>query len=136
MAGSEPLGIELFNPGNIRQTTIHWRGQDLDYKGQYCKFEAPEWGIRAMAKILDAYEARGIKTLREAIRTWAPPAENDTEAYVSDVCQRVGIGPDTVTHLATLPVIKAIIWHEQGSCPYPDSQILLGMTLAKPTPES
>jgi len=130
-------GLELNNPGNIRRTSTAWRGQDLDYHGPYCKFEAPEWGIRAIAKILMSYQKRGIRTIRGAITEWAPEADgNPTESYIANVAQWTGIDPDTPTFLETLPIIKAIIRQETGEEPYPDSMIELGITLANPQPET
>ena len=40
---------------------------------------------RAAVKILRSYRKRGIVTVKDIIRTWAPPAENNTEAYVKSL---------------------------------------------------
>ncbi len=37
-----------------------------------------------------------LRTIRALITRWAPPKENNTEAYIRRVTDRIGIGPDTV----------------------------------------
>ena len=130
-----PLGVTLSNPGNIRNTGITWSGQDKSYPGPYCKFIAPSWGFRAMARILSSYEKEGIQTIRGAITRWAPASENPTDSYIANVSTWSGIDPDTVTALPALPILKAITRQEQGSCPWPDSTILLGLALNNPQAE-
>jgi hypothetical protein len=79
-----------------------------------------------------SYEREGIDTVRGAIERWAPDTENDTSAYVSDVCTRCEVDPDATVQFSTmlLPLITAIIWHEIGSCPYTDAQINQGILMA------
>ena len=86
----------------------------------------PEWGIRAMARILQNYQDRhGLRTVREMINRWAPPSENDTDSYVRSVARRTGIDPDVPINVRTemFPLVSAIIVHENGQNPY-DSQII------------
>ena len=35
-----------------------------------------------------------LRTIRDIITRWAPPKENNTEAYIRRVTDRIGIGPD------------------------------------------
>ena len=129
-----PLGLRLNNPGNIRLSTIVWQGmaqEQLD--PHFVTFNDPVYGIRAMAKILAAYEARGICTIEGIVSTWAPAADgNNIAAYVQDVCHRCNVGPDELLSvMGFLPhLIEAIIWHEQGQQPYTDDQIQQGIKLA------
>lgn len=58
----QPRGIRNNNPGNIRWGE-NWQGLKKDGKerdSSFCVFESPEYGIRALAKILINYK----KTLR------------------------------------------------------------------------
>ena len=49
------------------------------------------YGIRAGIIILRKYIARGEDTIFKMIRIWAPPCENNTEAYIKNVSASVGI---------------------------------------------
>ena len=122
------------NPGNIRHGD-QWQGMSADQPdASFVKFKTPEYGIRAMGKILLQYRKRGIDTVREIIRTWAPPNENNTPAYVASVCRSCGFGPDETLNLDDVsvmrPLIKAIITHENGQQPYSDAQIEAGLRMA------
>ena len=119
-----PRGIRNNNPGNIEKGD-NWRGlsRDQSSDARFAVFNAPVWGIRAIARLLKNYGARhGIDTVRGAINRWAPPHENDTSAYVNAVAQRVGVSPDSrisLSNPATLTrIIPAIIQHENGQQPY------------------
>lgn len=129
-------GLRNNNPGNIRLGQP-WQGlvptsQRTD--PEFCQFTGPEWGIRAIAKILHNYEVEGVTTLRQAINHWAPPVENDTSSYVNAVSQMTGIQPDIYIDLSAyevvMPMVKAIIYHENGSQPYDDVIINNALALA------
>jgi hypothetical protein len=131
-----PRGVRNNNPGNIRWGD-DWQGlvaPALRTDPEFCQFIASQWGIRAISDILKNYAQDGILTLREAINRWAPPTENDTQSYVNAVSASTSIQPDAhidlSTHEAQFPLIKAIIYHENGMQPYSDDMINLGMKLA------
>lgn len=130
-------GLRNNNPGNIRLGNTHWQGQNpTQTDGSFIQFTSPEYGIRAIAKILDAYAARGINTVQDIINTWAPPIvngkiENDTQAYIDAVAGSMGADPaDQVTDANKAALIAAIITHENGSQPYSASQIDTGISMA------
>ena len=56
------------------------------------------YGWRAAFVILcrTYYNKHKLHTIRALITRWAPPKENNTEAYIRRVTDRIGIGPDTV----------------------------------------
>ncbi|CDG21610.1 Protein P5 [Xenorhabdus poinarii G6] len=103
-----------------------WLGlRDTQTDKSFCQFVSPEYGIRAMLKILCNYERKyGDNTIRQFISRWAPPVENDTEAYINYVSRLVGIASDAVigvNHQRTMTVlITAMIWMENGQQPYSD----------------
>ena len=70
-------GIRNNNPGNIRWGSA-WQGLKVDGKEQdkdFCVFIAPEYGIRAMCKILLNYSRLyKINTVAGIIHRWAPPS--------------------------------------------------------------
>ncbi|MCS3405417.1 structural protein [Pantoea sp. B566] len=118
-------GIRNNNPGNIRWGD-EWKG--LVPEGQrtdksFCQFKAPEFGIRAMIIILRNYQSKyGLKTITGIIKRWAPPNENDTQAYIRSVAQATGTYADKPIDLTDsrklFPLLQAIIKHENGSQPY------------------
>jgi hypothetical protein len=80
-------------------------------------------------------DKHGCDTIREIISRWAPPFENNTTAYINAVAKWVGVGPDDQIDLHTfpimLPLVTAIITHENGGNPYEGTSIIEdGMKLA------
>ena len=134
MNTTEPRGIRNNNPGNIRlSAATAWEGQTFHQPDpEFVTFSSPEYGIRAIAKILLTYQREGFKTLGQIIHRWAPPSENDTDAYIQAVCNKCGVGEDMQVDVkAILPdLIKAIIKHENGEQPYSDAQINAGISMA------
>lgn len=130
------------NPGNIR-VGANWQGlmppaqmsPDQAAEKDFCVFLSPEWGFRAMATIFHTYADRdGITTLRGAIGRWAPPNENNTAAYLADVCAKTGWAADAPfpfhdqAHLAVL--CKAVSIHEVGTWAFTDAQAIDGVETA------
>ena len=128
-------GIRNNNPGNIRHGE-KWEGlSDKQTDSSFCVFKTPEYGIRAMAKILLNYQKKyGLKTIKQIISRWAPPNENNTQSYIKSVSAAVGVLPDDEISLNNknimMSLIKAIIKHENGEQPYSEEQILNGINLA------
>ena len=93
-------GVNQFNVGNLRPV------------GQSTGFQQPasyEEGIRAMDKNLEVYGTKHkINTLRGVISRYAPPSENDTEAYIKYVAQRTGLDPNQEIDL-TNPAVRHVI---------------------------
>lgn len=126
------------NPGNIREyrDDPKWQGERAtDDDPEFEEFDSPEDGIRALAKVLLAYQRRhGIRTVRGLINRWAPPVENNTESYVEAVANAAGVLPDTQIDLESastmLYIVKAIIKHENGRVSYKDEQIEDGIDRA------
>jgi hypothetical protein len=63
---------------------------------QFCEFETLEWGWRAAFCLLTRtyYHTYRLFTIRKIIQKWAPPNENNTQAYIANVSRLTGIGPD------------------------------------------
>ena len=132
-----PRGVTNGNPGNIRKSSIEWNGQDdKGVDPAFVTFRAPVFGIRALAKILLNYQAKyNLNTVREIILRWAPPNENNTDAYVKAVCDGCNVGPDDPIDLKDSPallllMIEAIIEHENGEQPYSVQLINQAINLA------
>jgi hypothetical protein len=120
------------NPGNLNYLPhTPWRGQigieivrpGMSYKPRFGRYDDAENGIRAIAKQLISYRADGLRTIRDLINRWAPPADkNDTSAYVKAVSAAVGVLPAVpidLTEFTTLTaIVTAIIRQENGRCLY------------------
>lgn len=137
-------GMRNHNPGNIdRQPGVRWQGMAEDQSGdkRFVVFQAPKWGIRAIARVLityqDARQARDgskIDTIKEIIERWAPPNENNTGGYAAHVAQMTGIGIndrlDVYDYATMKALVTAIITHENGQQPYDDATLDAGLKLA------
>lgn len=127
-------GIRNNNPGNIRHGPSKWQGMsDEQTDSEYIQFDDPVYGIRALAKLLKNYQDRhGLKTIRGIITRWAPPSENITESYVEHVARIVGVSPDAAIDVREnlVPMVTAIIKHENGEQPYTPDQISRGIALS------
>ena len=128
-------GIRNNNPGNIRHSRVVWKGESVSQTDpDFVQFISPQYGLRAIVKILQSYQAEGIATIRAAISRWAPPSDNNpTDAYVDAVCRECSVAPDDpITFTDHLPqILKAIVLQENGSQPYPDDLIALAIGLAE-----
>ena len=97
---------------NIRRSGDKWQGQ-INGKGNidgnsslsseraggeavFCVFSSMEYGWRAAFVILckTYYGKYKLRTIRDIVSRWAPPKENNTEAYIRHVSDYTGIGPD------------------------------------------
>ena len=123
-----PLGIRLNNPGCVFKSATKWRGEVDSPHPDLCQFDTPDHGIRAVGIILRTYQKKyKIRTIRQAITRYAPPATNNTTAYIADVCERTKIGADAIIDFNDVGilarVVKGIIQHENGYQPYPEQLI-------------
>lgn len=140
-AAALPRGVRLNNPGNIRRSKDPWQGLAAEQRDRdFFTFEGPEWGIRAMARILIKYQDDyGLDTVRKIIGRWAPPSENNVDAYVSSVAQRVGVRPDQRIDVQSYgflaPLVVAMIRHECANYTYPQAVIDKGLALAGVVPD-
>lgn len=128
-------GLRNNNPGNIRHGSSQWQGMSSDQSGDnaFVQFDAPEYGIRALTKLLRNYQERdGLLTVRSIINKYAPPSENDTGAYVAHVARAAGVNPDDRINInyKMVPIVTAIIKHENGLQPYSTETINNGIGLA------
>lgn len=115
-----PRGIRNNNPGNIRRTSgIHYVGLSVTQEDpDFFQFVSMTYGIRALMLCLMAYQKEhGCKTIREFITRWAPPNENNTEAYVTQVAKYCRVLPDApyvLTAVNQMLLTDAISHQENG----------------------
>ncbi len=140
--GRTPRGIRNHNPGNIRRSSDPWQGlAERQSDVEFFTFKSPIYGIRALARTLITYQDKhGLRTIRQIIGRWAPPVENNTNAYVRAVAEATDLDADQILDLHNFdylfPLTKAIIKHENGQQPYTDAQITKALVLAGVEPEA
>ena len=94
----ESRGIRNNNPLNIRRSSDRWAGASVKQTDRsFVQFKTMAFGYRAAWLILQNYYHRFyVKskpfTVGNIIGRWAPPKENDTEAYIRSVLKLSGIG--------------------------------------------
>lgn len=120
-AGSNVRSIRNNNPGNIDRNNTQWQGMaEEQTDSRFVTFESPEMGVRAMARTLNTYNTRyGLDNIAGMVSRWAPPTENDTQAYIRFVSEKTGIPSDRKITLQDNPeemkrVISAMIEMEGG----------------------
>lgn len=120
-------GLRNNNPGNIRKSADAWKGlRPEQTDSAFFQFTEPKYGVRALGKILLNYRAKyGLTTVRDIINRWAPPIENNTVSYVTQVSRALKVQPDqSIDVQARLPELTAaIIVHENGTNPYTEAQL-------------
>ena len=91
-------GLRNNNPLNIRRTATRWIGARIEQTDKsFVQFTSMAYGYRAAWKILQSYYERFSRqgkpfTVRNIISRWAPPTENDTEAYIIGVLKLGSLG--------------------------------------------
>ncbi|HCC5748809.1 TPA: structural protein [Morganella morganii] len=115
------------NPGNIDYNPANkWQGQlphDPKIESRFCRFQSPEYGIRAIYKLLQTYQTKyGLNSVKAIINKYAPPNENNTGNYINRAAADIGIGIND--HLNTkdkktgIALATAIVGVELGYQPY------------------
>lgn len=121
---SQPRGVRNNNPGNV-EWGQPWQGlidRSKATDDRFAQFISPAYGIRVIARVLIGYQDNyGINTVKEAINRYAPPIENNTDAYIDAVCAKIGVDPDDPVsfqdYAVLRPCVEAIIKHENGVGP-------------------
>ena len=102
---------------NIRANGAKWVGQTGSNKG-FVEFDTQEHAIRAWLVLMRTYRRKhGLTTIRDIIRRFAPPSENNTEKYVLFCCTMTLKGStEPITNKATYYVLgQAMARMETGT---------------------
>lgn len=100
------------NPGNLR-----FAGQPgaVQGEGGFARFPTVEAGVKALENQIKLDASRGL-TLAQFINKYAPPSENDTAKYISDVMRIVGKSQNTpLASIDIKSLTKAIAQKESGT---------------------
>ena len=107
-----PRGIRNNNPLNIERGQP-WQGlRPRQTDNRFCQFTSMEYGFRAGFKILQTYFKKRppLNTVRLIITRWAPPGENNTEAYINFVCTHGYLQPDELLKYKDKNKICRLVW--------------------------
>lgn len=110
MAQPLPRGIRNNNPLNIRLGD-KWQGLCKEQTDKaFCQFVSMEYGLRAAFIILFNYLKKRVDTPDKIIKRWAPPSENDTEAYINRVCKTGQLPRHEVIKKTNAPRLCRLVW--------------------------
>lgn len=132
-----PIGLRNNNPGNLRPGNYKWQGQ-VGINKNFVVFENIVYGLRALGTDISNKYFRGLDTINKIISVYAPPIENDTQAYIRAVSKAVGIGANekfSLTREMLKKLMRAILTHEIGaqySPLIPDKEIEEGIEKMSP----
>lgn len=131
---TQTRGLRNNNPGNIKWNAANdWVGQTGKDSAGFAIFSDAKYGVRAMGKVIDSYQRRGVKTVAQIITTWAPSSENNTRAYIKAITSATGWAEGKIPDRTAgefLPLVKAIIRFENGLNPYSDSNLKNWLAIA------
>lgn len=111
------------NPGNIRHGS-KWQGLSAQQTDKdFCQFVSPEYGIRAIYKLLQTYQTKyKLNTVESIIDRYAPPNENNTAGYINRAAKDIGVSVNESINVSSKPVAialaTAIVGVELGYQPY------------------
>lgn len=115
-----PRGLRNNNPGNIRLGSNRWVGEIRPSQDkEFCQFRDMPHGYRAMLKLLQNYRRKhGCQTIADMIHRWAPANDNNTNAYIIDVCKQIQMPSSYVIDIndrdTMCALAAAISRHENG----------------------
>lgn len=133
-----PRGVRNNNPGNIIRNGIAWNGlltqaqvqnNGWEWDPVFCQFDTADNGLRALAKILMTYAAKGIDTIQGLISTFSA---TNQQAYVTNVSAALQVDPGKVINVTQniYPIMAAIIQQENGEQPYTTDTLIDAISAA------
>jgi len=117
----------------IQKNPDKWIGlTGSDAKG-FLSFDTVTHGVRAgFINLFNRYYLRGLDTIEKIFPVYAPPFENDTEAYIRAVCKWTGFTPDKVLDVYDFYALgSAIIKMEAGKNWVSEKDFKNGFTRAR-----
>jgi hypothetical protein len=136
---NKTIGLAINNPLNIRYNSANnWLGQRGHHRG-FCVFHSRALCYRAAVIIIRNYQrherANHRKlTIERLIHRWAPITENNTDAYVRNVCRWTKLPPDhpvSVADKANLTSILAAMARQEVGIVEDPKYITLGYDMAR-----
>lgn len=123
-----------FNPGNLNYAGQSGASLEAGSNARFAKFNSEEEGIAALVRQLRLYQQRGIDTIGEIVKKYAPPSENDTQAYVANMARWTGLSADEKLNFNDTETVRRMvegISRKEGRyTPLTEGQIMSGINLA------
>ena len=106
-----PRGLRNCNPGNIRRSSVRYKGEREECSDNaFRQFKSMAWGYRAMFVLLHTYAVKHhCRSLCDFIARYAPPSENNTEAYLRRVAFSTHLSPDEVISTTDCATMTAVV---------------------------
>lgn len=110
-----PRGFRNNNPLNLRKSSAKWVGKILSTDPEFEQFSAMVYGVRAAIVNIFTHIRRDRRcllstTVSTEIIRWAPPSENNTAAYIQNVCTSSALRPDSILVVEDKNSICQLIW--------------------------
>ena len=83
------------NPGNIEAGPFADAHGAIGSDGRFAIFPDAETGMQALVSLLSSDSYQGL-SIEDAMERYAPPSENDTDAYTSFITDNVGVDASTL----------------------------------------
>lgn len=133
---ADPRGIRNNNPGNLNFVGQNGAQLESHATPRFAKFQTAFDGFSALGKQIKAYyngtsKAVGyqkLQSVEDIISRFAPPKENNTQAYINKLSKTLGVGRGETLNihdpqvLATL--MNGITQIENGKNPYAPEMVL------------
>ncbi|MDR2929059.1 MAG: hypothetical protein LBV41_12805 [Cytophagaceae bacterium] len=114
----QPRGHRNNNPLNIRHNADVFQGETKGSDKSFKTFVTMPYGYRAAFVTLGTYLSRGWNTIEKIIAKWAPPIENNTQAYIASVEKWSGVPRNKVLTVADgadfIMIVAAMSFVENG----------------------
>ena len=95
------------NPGNLRWADGY--SSENTRNGKFAVFPTLDEGVLAATKQLQIYGIKGINTVGDIARKWAPSNENDTAEYIRHVVKTTGFSENQHLNLNDPQVVAKLI---------------------------
>ena len=129
---SKPRGIRNNNPGNLNYAGQAGATKEGGDKGRFAVFSSMAEGIAALYRQLQLYFKRGINTIADIVKKYAPSSDGNNEgAYISQLTKATGKSADEKldsNDMGTIfSLMRGIINHENGAGHVADEEIMSGI---------
>ncbi|PXW42174.1 hypothetical protein DET57_114166 [Klebsiella oxytoca] len=130
---SKPRGIRNNNPGNLNFAGQAGATKEGGGNGRFAVFGTMADGIAALYRQLQLYFKRGINTISDIVKKYAPASDGNNEgAYISQLTKATGKGANEKLDSSDMGTIfslmRGIINHENGAGHVADDEIMRGIS--------